>query len=461
MTADPAYPALVVETSRIDPVANLLALADPIDPLVWFRRDAGMVGLGVALRIDLEGPDRIARTAEAWRRVVDAATVTDAVGMPGTGLVAFGAIAFSGSSALPSTLVVPRTIVGRRDGASWITTIRPADEDAPETAAHPSTAAVPTVPDSHPVDTRAIRIATALRARAGAESPVTVLEPRPPLPPSVPAGAEYRLSLLPGLQSADGHRAAVRAVLDAIEAGEAQKVVLARDLRAHLPLGSDLRRAVGRLARGYPDCWVFAVDGLVGASPETLVRVHGGTANARVLAGTASRGADGAADAQAALTLAASPKDQDEHRFAVASVMSTLEPHSSAITSSDTPFTLKLPNLWHLATDIEASLGDGSTALDLVGALHPTAAVAGAPTDAALRLIETLEPFDRGRYAGPVGWVDAAGDGEWAIALRCAQVDADGSLTAYAGGGIVAGSEPERELAETKMKFRPIVDAFG
>jgi menaquinone-specific isochorismate synthase len=131
-----------------------------------------------------------------------------------------------------------------------------------------------------------------------------------------------------------------------------------------------------------------------------------------------------------------------------------------AITPSELPFTLKLPNLWHLATDIEMQLGDDASALDLVAALHPTAAVAGSPRDAALELIAELEPFDRGRYAGPVGWIDHDGDGEWVIALRCARIDDDGSLTAYAGAGIVIDSDPDSELAETRMKFRPIADAL-
>jgi menaquinone-specific isochorismate synthase len=141
--------------------------------------------------------------------------------------------------------------------------------------------------------------------------------------------------------------------------------------------------------------------------------------------------------------------------------MAALAPHSSTLATSELPFTLKLPNLWHLASDVEGTLGDGSTALDLVASMHPTAAVAGSPTTAALGLIDQLEPFDRGRYAGPVGWVDAKGDGEWAVALRCAHVSSSGRITAYAGAGIVLGSDAAAELAETKMKFRPIVEAFS
>ena len=181
--------------------------------------------------------------------------------------------------------------------------------------------------------------------------------------------------------------------------------------------------------------------------------------SARVLAGSAARGADATADATAASTLSASRKDVEEHSFAIRSVLDALGPLSTALTARP-PYALRLPNLWHLASDVTGTLRGGSSALDLVAALHPTAAVAGSPTAAALDLIAELEPFDRGRYAGPVGWVDAHGDGEWAIALRCAQVDGE-TVTAYAGAGIVAGSDPARELAETALKLRPIVEAFA
>ncbi|BDZ45604.1 hypothetical protein GCM10025866_15130 [Naasia aerilata] len=155
-----------------------------------------------------------------------------------------------------------------------------------------------------------------------------------------------------------------------------------------------------------------------------------------------------------------SAKDLDEHEYAVVSVLSALAPFVHDVWASPAPFPLRLPNVWHLASDVEGQLAGGTSVLRLLEALHPTAAVAGSPTDEALDLIRELEPFDRGRYAGPVGWVDAAGDGEWAVALRSAQVEADGRVTAYAGAGIVAGSDPDRELAETSLKLRPITDAF-
>jgi menaquinone-specific isochorismate synthase len=405
---------LTVETTPLDDVHQLLPFLDARHPLVWMRKGEGIAGLGTALRLEFTGPDRMREAATTWREVVGAATVVDPIAKPGTGLIAFGTFAFADDSAVSSALIVPEVVIGRRDGRSWLTRIRATGSDVVPAAPQPT-----------------------------------------------PFGAEYRLSLLPGSLTPDAYRAAVTDAVAHIRAHDLGKVVLARDLVGHLPLESDLRRALVELALGYPDCWTFAVDGLVGSSPETLVRVDHGTVSARVLAGTISRGPDGAADHEAAIALAGSLKDLDEHQFAVQSVLAALEPHSSSLHTSEIPFTLKLPNLWHLATDVAGTLSDGSTSLDLIDALHPTAAVAGSPTEDALGVIRRLEPFDRGRYAGPVGWVGADGDGEWAIALRCAQLTESGDLTAYAGCGIVAESDPERELAETKMKFRPIVEAFG
>jgi menaquinone-specific isochorismate synthase len=406
-----------VETTRVDDIKLLIPLLDPRHPLLWMRKREGMAGIGEALRLEFHGENRMLDAGARWREIAAAATIVDPLQLPGSGLIAFGAFAFSARSESISTLIVPQVIIGRRNGVHWVTKI---------------------VVESEGV--------------AGEQC----ASPRPRQ-----LGPEYRLSLLPGTVTADAYRASVRAAVDKILAGDLSKVVLARDLVGHLPRESDLRRTLTDLALGYPDCWTYAVDGLVGSSPETLVSVDNGTVSARVLAGTMSRGKDAEADHDAAIALATSAKDLDEHRFAVTSVVQSLEPHTTTLTTSEIPFTLKLPNLWHLASDAEGILSDGSTSLDLIAAMHPTAAVAGTPTATALGVIEELEPFDRGRYAGPVGWVGADGDGEWAVALRCAQIAPNGDITAYAGAGIVAESDPERELIETKMKFRPIVEAFG
>ncbi|MFG6403837.1 isochorismate synthase MenF [Microbacterium sp. P04] len=422
MTAASDVPRLRVVTREVAAVDDVLGYTTSYDPLYWSRRGDALAAFGTVLT---EGPGFA--IAERWREIAAAAEIDDPVGVPGTGLVAFGSFAFDPRSERPDSLIVPGTIVGRRGSRSWVTRIAFAD-----------------TPD----------------------------DPEPELPPRSPYGPHWSATLGPGAMTPDLYQDAVRQALAAIDRHEVDKVVLARDLVGSLPAGSDLRRLVRSLATAYPDTWVFAVDGLVGASPETLVTVSRGTVTARVLAGTTARGADVDADAAASLALATSPKDQDEHRFAVQSVLASLRPHTSALVAEEQPFTLKLPNVWHLATDVEGVLSDAASSLDLVTALHPTAAVAGTPTAAARELIHRLEPFDRGRYAGAVGWMDASGDGEWAIALRCAQfggppseaavVGADTiALTAYAGAGIVAGSDPESELLETRVKFRPIVEALA
>lgn len=407
--------ALRAVSEPVDDATALLEYASAAHPLVALRRGDGIVGIGEVARLSFTGPDRLARAASAWRELAAAARVDDAVHEPGSGLVAFGAFAFADTSAVESVLIVPEIVVGRRGPVSWVTRITTDD--------------------------------------GGRD-----LELAPPVATRV--GARPRATLAAASLSRQEYVELVRDAVARIRSGEVEKVVMARDARAGIPADADRRALLQELAEAYPDTLTFAVDGLVGASPETLVSVHAREASARVLAGSRARGAGAADDAAAATALATSTKDLDEHAFAVQSVLRALRPHARAVTASESPFTLKLANLWHLATDVEVELSEDASGLDLVAALHPTAAVAGSPTVDALRLIAELEPFDRGRYAGPVGWIDQDGDGEWVIALRCARIDDDGTLTAYAGAGIVADSDPESELAETRMKFRPIADAL-
>lgn len=430
MNDQPRLPRLVARTHEVEAIDDLISFASPSAPLAWLRRGDGIVGVGrpIAGYAPYAHPPADAPShAEAWRRLCAGAEIHDDVRLAGTGLVAFGAFPFDARSEWAPALVVPPLVIGRRGDRSWVTRIHRLDADA--------------------------------------------ADEEPPFAPQ-PYGPYWSATLGPGRLDPEGYEAAVRAGLHAIAGGEVGKVVLARDLVGTIPAGADLRRLIRALSTGYPDTWTFAVDGSIGASPETLVTVAGGTVTARVLAGTTPRGADADADAAASATLSASAKDLDEHRYAVQSVLDVLGPHTRSLRADDRPFTLELPNLWHLATDVAGELDDGASALDLVAVLHPTAAVAGTPTDAAIELIRRIEPFDRGRYAGPVGWVDANGDGEWAIALRCAQVGAPflrsfaaysdtTPVVAHAGAGIVAGSEPETELLETRVKFRPIVDALA
>ena len=392
-------------TATADP-GPLISLLSPSSPLAFVRGGDGIIGFGVARRFMFEGTPRIRDAAMSWRAFAASIEISDELRMPGTGLVAFGSLAFAEQSLATSVLVVPRVIIGRRDGVSWITTV----DDAP-------------------------------------------------LPPVAPLGEPFTALFEAGAMSAADYVAAVAVAEDRLRSGAVRKVVVARDLVAELPHDADLRLPLARLAAAYPDTFTFAVEGLIGSSPETLVRVAGRTVTARVLAGSAARGVSPTADESARKAIESSAKDQAEHDFARSSVLDALASHTVSLRASD-PFPLELPNLWHLASDITGTLDDNSSSLDLVAALHPTAAVAGEPTDAALATIAELEPFDRGRYAGPVGWVGANGDGEWAVALRCAQVSGD-TVRAYAGAGIVADSVPERELAETELKFRPIVEAFS
>ncbi|KZE88765.1 isochorismate synthase [Microbacterium sp. TNHR37B] len=412
-----------------DADADLLEYADPRNPLVWSRRGDVLVGVGsVFVYVGSPGvePRHVAR---AWSEVTSRAEIDDPLSLPGTGLVAFATLPFDAESRRGPLLVVPETIIGRRGGRTWLTRVSSADDT------HPAA-------DVGPGD---------LPARTG-------------------YGPHWSAHVGPGTLTPEDYQSIVAAGLEEIAAGTVSKVVLARDLAGTVPPGSDLRRLVRALGSSYPDTWTFAVDGLIGASPETLLTVSGGDVTARVLAGTAARGADPDADTLAAVALSTSTKDLDEHQYAVQSVLSALRPHTTALVAQEQPFMLKLPNVWHLATDVEGRLSAGASALDLIDAVHPTAAVAGTPTARALEVIRRLEPFDRGRYAGPVGWTDANGNGEWAIALRCAQFEretatvdaADGiPFTAHAGAGIVAGSDPESEMLETRVKFRPIVDALA
>lgn len=254
------------------------------------------------------------------------------------------------------------------------------------------------------------------------------------------------------------YRDRVRAALARLDS-EFGKVVVARAITGEVTKPGDERAPLQKLTNEYPDTHIFALDGLWGASPETLVRVDHRRISARVLAGSAARGWDAATDAAAAATLAASAKDREEHEYAVNSVVTALAPHCRSIVGAATPFTLRLTNVWHLASDISGVLGTRSSVFDLIDSLHPTAAVAGVPTDRALATIADVEAIPRGRYAGPIGWVDGAGNGEWAIALRCAQWR-DSEIVAHAGAGIIEGSDPESEFAETELKFRPIRDAL-
>ncbi|HYI55802.1 MAG TPA: isochorismate synthase, partial [Microlunatus sp.] len=248
-----------------------------------------------------------------------------------------------------------------------------------------------------------------------------------------------------------------------ITAGDLEKVVLARDLLARAAEPIDPRWILARLAERYERCWSYLVDGLVGATPEMLLRREKGLVTSRVLAGTIRRSGDNTRDLASAAALARSSKDLEEHEYAVASVADALAPYCSGMNVPDAPYVLELPNVLHLATDVTAVAGPERTSLGLAAALHPSAAVCGTPTETARATIAELEHLDRERYTGPVGWIDAQGDGEWGIALRCGIVDETDprQIRLFAGCGVVAGSDPQAELTESNAKLVPMRDALG
>lgn len=276
-----------------------------------------------------------------------------------------------------------------------------------------------------------------------------------------PPFADIQLREVP---PSDAYEAAVRRAVAMIDGGELRKVVLARTIEVTADRALDPKLLASRLRAVDPDAYTFAAptdEGvLVGASPELLVSRRGREVRSNPLAGSAPRSGDAEQDRANADALIGSSKEQEEHAIVVDAIAETLRPFCEELTWDPEPVLRETPNVWHLSTRFRGALREPPpTALDLVAALHPTPAVAGEPSEAALAAIGELEPFDRGRYAGPVGWVDADGDGEWAIALRCAELRG-GRAILYAGAGIVAGSEPARELDETERKFRAFLDAL-
>ncbi|MBD5785555.1 chorismate-binding protein [Cellulosimicrobium terreum] len=450
MTAEPSAPPtprpgaqphpLVVRTTAIDDLpggpAALVDLLPDARPLTWIRRGDGIVGWGEALRLETWGPGRFADAEAAWRETLEHAVVRDEVGLPGTGPVAFGSFAFDDSAPgddahepvrAGGVIVVPRVVVGRRDGRSWLTT----------------------------VDT----------AGSLSSSPLDALSATPRTPVRGPGAITWR----EGSLGADDWADVVREGVGRIRAGSLEKVVLARDVVAHASEPVDPRWLLRRLAAAYDACWTFSVDGLVGATPELLVRSEKGLVTSRVLAGTIRRA--GLSDDEALLRaaqLARSSKDLEEHEYAVTSVAHALAPFCSSMNVPDAPFVLHLPNVMHLASDVTGVLAraggsTGPTSLALAAALHPSAAVCGTPTRVARELIREIEGMDRGRYAGPVGWLGADGDGEWGIALRSAELSAEDPRTVrlFAGCGIVAASDPQAEVAESDAKLEPMRYALG
>ena len=433
------------------------------DVLCWTRREAGLVGFGEIARFTATGPERFLEADIWWRHLVLEADIEDAVDCPGTGPVAFGSFAFSKASAHESRLLVPEIAVGLRDGQAWLTQLTFDDVELTEAGARAA------------LDRWLGSVGASARADGGGDGDCAVVDD--PVPVSAQAGGAVvrpltlaaGATLHTGSLTEDDWMAAVAAGVEEIRTGALEKLVLARDIVATLPTGVNAAQVLRELSARYRECWTYGVDGLVGATPEMLIQVEGRTAQARVLAGTLDRrdadGMDGSPLEFAERVLAGSEKQRHEHDIAIQSLTTQLAPFSEAMNAHSEPFILELPNVWHLASDVKAELaeveGHVPTCLALINALHPTAAVCGTPTTVAGALIRKLEHLDRGPYAGPVGWLDAAGNGEWGIALRGAVIESPQTVRLYAGCGVVDGSVPETELAETWAKFRPMLESLG
>lgn len=369
-------------------------------PFAWIRHGEGLVGWGEAARAEVPaGPGRFAWAREWLASVFEGARVDDSVRFPGSGPVAFGTFTFD-EDAPGSTLVVPQAVLARKNGRAWLTTIGD-----------------------------------------------------PPLESFTPLLDPGRISYGDGSLTAPQWEHVVAQAVRRIRAGELEKVVLARDLLATAEHPIDVRLLLLRLARRYPECYTFSVAGLVGATPELLIRRTGQEIESLVLAGTTPRGPGPADDLARGKALLASAKDRHEHECAISSVRQALAPLCSALHTPDEPELLVLPNVQHLASHVTGRLADGASVLDVVAAMHPTAAVGGTPTASAIQVIRELEGMDRAGYAGPVGWIDAHGDGEWGIALRSGIVEGRRARL-FAGGGIMGDSDPAAELAEAQAKFR-------
>ena len=376
----------------------------------WVRGGDGLIGFGIYKRHVVTGANRFADARKWWRSEINALEIHNNLHGTGTGPVLF--TSFSFDPAEESVLVIPQVVIGQRNGKSWVTWIGAAPQPALQRS--------PAIRDE--------------------------------------------LTLNWSGSNGDVWQDRVARAVEKIKTGQLEKVVLARFATANTDAPIQTRNLLTALAAEYPATWVYSNSGLIGATPELLVRLSKSLVTSRILAGTIRKTGDDERDLALAGSLARSSKDLEEHEYAVRSVADALTPLCSSMNVPESPFVLHLSNVMHLATDVTGVLSDSSSPadiFDLVSRLHPTAAVCGTPTDIAKRTIDEIEGISRGRYAGPIGWIDAKGDGELGIALRCGQLSNDArSIRIYAGCGIVAGSDPEREYAESQAKLLPMRTAL-
>jgi menaquinone-specific isochorismate synthase len=430
--------------ASLDPTAAAVASRRPGEP--WFcleqpdRDGSALAALGCVHVLQGRGADRFRAVGREWSALVADALTDDLDGPPASGLVAVGGFAFADDGGgsprwegfAPASMIVPELSLARR-GERVSLTLN-----------------VSVAPDDTVEDVLA-------RARGRLDELRT---PALPLLDPAPAGAYRVLSPMP---PAHFEEAVARAV-ERIRAGELEKIVLARDVEVHAPVDHDVGAVLGLLREAFPSCYVFAVGRgngtFIAASPELLVRREGQRASTVGLAGSIRRSADPAIDDHLGEQLLQSEKDREENAIVVRRIAQALRPFSVWVTAAPEPAVVRVANIQHLGTPIRAQLTSPLSAIELAGVLHPTPAVGGEPWSVASPLIPALEGLDRGWYAGPVGWTDATGDGEFCVALRCALLR--GRMAhLYAGGGIMRDSDPSAELAETEVKLGALLPVLS
>jgi len=427
-----------------DPIALFLAARKfTTERYFWSQpaRGRAHLGIGAAHVIETSGSQRFQETAAQWQALLEDAVIANPAALTDGGPRLLGGFAFDPQS--PTTelwrgfphgrMILPEILFSRTPTASWLTlnALVTASSNAAELSAQWG--------------------ARAEQLRRAAE------QTRP-----ASNGHHAQLAARDLRPAAEWQRDVAHAV-DAIQHGEMDKVVLARaaQLRATAPF--DAARALQTLTKNYADCTLFAIarddQCFLGATPERLVQLRAGQVKTMSLAGSIARGKSAAEDERLGQTLLRSDKDRAEHAFVVQAIVEALSELCAPLQVAPEPGLLKLGNIQHLSTLITGHLANGHTVLDLVERLHPTPAVGGRPLPVALEFIRAHERLDRGWYAGPVGWMNARGEGEFVVALRSALVR-DDTATLFAGCGIVAHSDPKREYAEARLKLKPMLTAL-
>lgn len=410
---------LVARTIRIDSDVDLISVGGH-SGVLFEQAGTGLAGRGVAARIVLpNGPGRLDAAAEATQEVLGSIETHDEVGCIGSGPIAFGALPFDEQE--PAELIVPSLVVGRSDdGTRWVTTVEKSGRN-------------------HQDGEELLR-ELLLEGQIADDSP-----------------SSFRVEAVQDPQSwCDSVGEAVKVMAS----GRLKKVVLTREILVEANSSISITEVLRRLRHAYPSSMLYAIDGFVGATPELLVSRIGDVLRSHPMAGTAPRFGDSQLDARQAASLLSSKKDRDEHQITIDMVLDAVLPFCSYVDSEPEPSIVSVANVHHLASLVEGRLSSPpASVLTLVGALHPTPAVCGEPRELALDLIGRLEPHSRGRYTGPVGWVDAQGNGRFAVAIRCAAIQGR-TARLFAGNGLVADSDPTTELAETRAKLQALLGAI-